>query len=100
MSYHPRVSSAAAPKNGNGTRKTIDAADASRLARLAYRVVLKSDDDIDASRIMRQLTSPAAKEVARAVLGRSGVSADAVEMAERFKEWARRSARIEVPAVK
>jgi hypothetical protein len=92
MSYHRGMASAASATKANPVPpKTLDAEDASALALLAYRVVLH-DNAIDRAEALRQLGSVSAKEVGRAVLGSTKVGPDALDLAERLKEWARRSA--------
>jgi hypothetical protein len=88
---------ASAPKRSPQPQpKTLDADDASSLARLAYRVVLQAD--IDKEKALNQLRTPTAKQVGKAVLGYGRVNSDAVEMAERLKSWARKNAKVEVTA--
>ena len=76
--------------------KTLEAEDASRLARLAYRVVL--GEEIDQRDAIQHMKSVPAREIAKAVLGSHKVDADAIEMANELKEWARRNAGIQPPA--
>src|SRR6476646_5085881 len=97
MSYHPAVPTATGEEKEN-SGKILDAEDASRLARLAYRVVLQREEKIDGSHVIRQMKSVAAKEIAKAVLGKAGVDDDAQQMAKMFKDWARRNARIQPEA--
>lgn len=96
MSYHRRMAAAAsATKRSPSTEpKTLDAEDASRLARLAYRVVL--DAKIDKDKAISQLRTPTAKQVGRAVLGYRIVDTEAIDMAERLKSWARKNANVRV----
>lgn len=77
--------------------KTIEVGDASRLARLAYRVILRQR--FDGAKVIRQLKSGTAKEVGKAVLGATNVDSDAIDMANRLKEWASRNAGIPIPDV-
>lgn len=93
MSYHRGMATAAsATKRSSQQLKTLDAADASRLARLAYRVIL--DDEIDKAKVLDQLKSITAKQVGKAVLGSTRVDADAIEFAEKLKSWARKNAKV------
>jgi hypothetical protein len=73
--------------------KTLEAEDASRLARLAYRVVL--GEDIEEHGAIQQMKSVPARQIAKAVLGSSKVDADAIAMADELKAWARRNAGIQ-----
>jgi hypothetical protein len=75
--------------------KTLDVEDTSRLARLAYRVVLQQV--VDRAKVLRQLKSETAKEVGKAVLGSTKVDRDAIDVANRLKEWASRNAGIPLP---
>lgn len=75
--------------------KTLDVEDTSRLARLAYRVVLQQP--FNHAKVLRQLKSETAKEVGKAVLGSTKVDRDALDVANRLKEWASRNAGIPLP---
>ena len=95
MSYHRRMATgASAAKQTLPQPKTLDAEDASRLARLAYRVVLR--DQIDPKKALDQLRSTTAKQVGKAVLGSTRVNAEAIEFAEQLKSWARKNAGVTV----
>ena len=97
MSYHRRMATAAsATKHTPVQPKTLDAEDASRLARLAYRVVLQAP--IDPKKALDQLKSATAKQVGKAVLGSTRVDAEAIAFAEQLKNWARKNARVAVTA--
>lgn len=90
------ATAASASKHSSHRPRTLDAEDASRLARLAYRVVLK--DNIDKEKVLNQLKSSTAKQVGRAVLGYRTSDTDATEMAERLKSWARQNANVAAEA--
>lgn len=99
MSYHRRMPNAATSSTTSPPQpkpKTLDADDASRLARLAYRLVLGAT--IDKEKALDQLRTTTAKQVGKAVLGYPRVDRDAVEMAERLKSWARRNAQLAAPS--
>jgi hypothetical protein len=96
MSYDRGMQVDTAAPNGETTGgKTLEVEDASRLARLAYRVLLQQP--IDRSTVLRQLKTGTAKEVGRAVLGATNVDRDALDMAERLKKWASKNAGIPLP---
>lgn len=94
MSYHrnmPEPPGLAVPEPDV---KIIDVQDTSRLARLAYRVAVLQQqvDGADRAKVLRQLKSETAKEVGKAVLGSTKVDSDALDVANRLKEWASRNA--------
>jgi hypothetical protein len=96
MSYHDAMHAATTASHGEvSVGKTLDVNDVSRLAHLAYRVVLQQP--FDRSKILRQLSSGTAKEVARAVLGDRNVDRDAIDLASRLKDWASRNTGIPLP---
>lgn len=95
MSYDHRVTVSELVPEGALTEKTLEVGDASRLARLAYRVILQQS--VDQSKVLRQLKSGTAKEVGKAVLGVTTVDRDAAEMADRLKRWASKNAGIPIP---
>lgn len=90
------ATSASATAHPPAQPKTLGAEDASRLARLAYRVVLQAD--IDPKKALDQLQSATAKQVGKAVLGSTRVDAEAIEFAEQLKNWARKNAGVAVTA--
>ena len=93
MSYHSGMQTDAAVSDGATTEgKTLEVEDVSRLARLAYRVLLQQP--VDRPSVLRQLKSGTAKEVGKAVLGATNVDRDALDMAERLKKWASKNAGI------
>jgi hypothetical protein len=96
MSYHPIMQEGELGPDGVATEeKTLEVGDASRLARLAYRVVLQQR--VDHAKVLRKLKSGTAKEVGKAVLGATNVDSDARDMAERLKKWASKNAGIPIP---
>lgn len=95
MSYHGVTVSELVPEGASAEEKTLEVGDASRLARLAYRVILQQT--VNQSKVLRQLKSGTAKEVGKAVLGQPTVDRDALEMADRLKRWASKNAGIPIP---
>lgn len=85
--------------NGSDSSRTkvIEAADASRIVRVAYMTAVLGKDVSEES--LKQL-SPEARKIANAIIGQKTGDRAAREAAIKFREWAARNAGLGVAAVK